>query len=255
MKRFRRRGGRFKSRRRSGKSTRMRGTRRFRAKVKRVVMSQAETKYFDQAIENLQLYHNLGCSPDPPGVLIPVNVTSIKAWFNPWTLIERGTDRQNRIGEQITPRGISIKMYLANKWDRPATMIRVIVAVVPKVHSGTVVTTNVFDPFQLANGGANGNNMLFQADKDDGVKFLYDKIIRIPDRLPAVNINGSKENTAVLKLWIKSRGRPIIYETFVQRIVNKPLAVYVIPYEQYSTLTTDNVASMAGIMRLYYKDV
>lgn len=234
----------------------MRGTRRFRAKVKRVVMSQAETKYFDQAIENLQLYHNLGCSPDPPGVLIPVNVTSIKAWFNPWTLIERGTDRQNRIGEQITPRGISIKMYLANKGDRPNTFYRVIVAVVPKVHSGTVVTTNVFDPFQLANGGANGNNMLFQADKDDGVKFLYDKIHYISPSME-VEVPGivRKEKTKMIKLWIKSRGRPIIFETFVQRIVNKPLAVYVIPYEQYSTLTTDNVGSMAGIMRLYYKDV
>jgi len=216
-------------------------------------MNQAETKYFDVALENLQLYHNLGCSPNPPGVLIPVNVTSVGAWFNPWGLIDRGTDRFNRIGEEIMPRGISIKMYLANKTDRPNTMIRVIVASLPKL-VGTTVTTNVFDPFQISNSGVNGNNMIWPADKDEGVKFLYDKIHRIGVQNSNPNYI-QREATKVIKLWIKSKGRKVTYATFTQNIVNRPLAVYVIPYEQYSTLTTDNVASMAGMLRMYYKDV
>jgi len=218
-------------------------------------MNQAETKYFDVAVENLQLYHNLGCSPNPPGVLIPVNVTSVGAWFNPWSLIDRGTDRFNRIGEEIMPRGIAIKMYLAKKGDRPNTMIRVIVASLPKL-LGTTVTTNVFDPFQIANSGVNGNNMIWPADKDEGVKFLYDKIHTIN---PSMNVEVPgivrKEKTKMIKLWIKSKGRKVTYATFTQNIINRPLAVYVIPYEQFSTLTTDNVASMAGMLRMYYKDI
>jgi hypothetical protein len=244
----------MRSRRRSGRSRRTRGTRRFRARVKRVVMSTAETKYFDVALENLQLYHNLGCSPNPPGVLIPLNVTSVGAWFNPWALIDRGTDRFNRIGEEIMPRGIAIKMYLAAKTDRPNTMFRVIVASLPKL-VGTTVTTNVFDPFQIANSGVNGNNMIWPADKDEGVKFLYDKIHRLPLQAEQVNTVRFCEKTKMIKLWIKSKGRKITYATFTQVIVNRPLAVYVIPYEQYSTLTTDNVGSMAGMLRMYYKDV
>jgi hypothetical protein len=38
-------------------------------------------------------------------------------------------------------------------------------------------------------------------------------------------------------------------------IVNKPIAVYVIPYEQFSTLQTDICGTVAGFMRLYYKDI
>lgn len=217
-------------------------------------MKAAETKYFDYSLENRQLYHNLGASPSPPGILIPVNVTSVGEWFDPWRHIERGTDRMNRIGEQITPRGISLKLYLANKYDRPNTMIRVIVASLPRVHTGNVVTTNVFDPFQLANAGVNGNNMLFPADKDEGVRFLYDKMHRMGSG-QAFAVAGQRETTKVIKLWIKSKGRNILYQTFTQNITSRPLGVYIIPYEQYSTLTTDNVASFAGILRMYYKDV
>jgi len=219
-------------------------------------MKAAETKYFDYSLENRQLYHNLGASPSPPGILIPVNVTSVGEWFDPWRHIERGTDRMNRIGESITPRGISLKIYLANKQDRPNCMIRVIVASLPRVHTGNVVTTNVFDPFQLANAGVNGNNMLFPADKDEGVRFLYDKMHTVKQDYGFPQAGQTlKEKTKMVKLWIKSKGRNIQYQTFTNIVTNRPLAVYIIPYEQYSTLTTDNVASFAGIMRMYYKDV
>jgi len=215
-------------------------------------MKKAETKYFDRALENHQLYHNLGSNI---GGLVPVNVTSVPQFFNPWAFISRGDARFNRIGDKITPRGMSLKLYLANKVDRPNAMIRLIVAVLPKLVNG-VITTAQFDPFQTANTGANGNNMLFPADKDVGVKFLYDKIHRFSDQSFAAAAANGRELTKVVKLWIKrKKSRDIIYNQNVLDIVNKPLAIYAIPYEQYSTLTTDNIASLAGVMRLYYKDV
>ena len=36
--------------------------------------------------------------------------------------------------------------------------------------------------------------------------------------------------------------------------MNNPLAVYLIPYDSYGSLTTDNIASIAWTMRLYWKD-
>jgi len=217
-------------------------------------MKAAETKYQDIGFENRQLYHNLGSEPSPPGVVIPVNVTSSSDWFNPWSTIIQGTRRNERIGDKITPRGMSLKIYLAAKLDRPHTMFRIIVAILPKELAGTV-TTNVFDPFQIPNVGTLGNNMLFPPDTDEGVKFLYDKIHKItPNGFQSGQY--AKENTKTVRLWIKrKRSNPIVFNTFGAAIVNKPLAVYCIPYEQYSTLTTDRCGSWAGFMRMYYKDV
>jgi len=216
-------------------------------------MKRAETKYYDRALENHQLYHNLGSNV---GGLVPVNITAIPQFFNPWAFISKGTNRFERIGDKITPRGMSLKLYLANKTDRPNTMIRLIVAILPKQVNGTI-TTAVFDPFQTANSGTNGNNMLWQADSNIGVKFLYDKIHTMTSKISNVDGPGTKkEMTKIVKLWIKrKRSRDIVYGDTALDIINKPLAIYAIPYEQYSTLTTDNVASLAGYMRLYYKDV
>lgn len=247
----------YRKTRRSGKYSRRRGARKFQRRVKKAVLRTAETKFSDLTFENRQLYHNLGSEPSPPGVVIPVNVTSSSDWFNPWSKIPRGTARFERIGDRITPRGMSIKLYLANKDDRPNTMYRVIVAVLPKEVNGSV-TTNVFDPFQVGNIGAIGNNMILPADHDIGVKFLYDRIIRLPQDPGVYGPGARKEFTKVVRLWIKSkRSRQVVYSgvTGSTQIVNKPLAVYCIPYEQYSTLTTDKVGSWAGHMRMYYKDV
>lgn len=239
---------------RRGKLRRRAGARSFQSRVKKVLMKTAETKYYDRALENHQLYHNLGSNV---GGLVPVNVTAIPQFFNPWAFIDKGTGRFNRIGDKITPRGMSLKLYIANKTDRPNTMIRLIVAILPKQVNGTI-TTAEFDPFQIANSGTNGNNLLWPADSNVGVKFLYDKIHRITAQQFTGNQGGraDREMTKIVKLWIKrKKASTIVYGDTALDIINKPLAIYAIPYEQYSTLTTDNVASLAGVMRLYYKDV
>lgn len=239
---------------RRGKYGRRRARANLKAIVTKVLMKKAETKYYDIATENRQLYHNLGGN----GTSIPLSVTSLTPWFNPWANIAEGSRRYERIGDKITPRGMSLKIYLANKSDRPNTMIRVIVAVLPKVVA-TTITTQQFDPFQIANGGLCGNNMLLPADHDIGVRFLYDRIHRMGNMQTPFNSaggGGAKEMTKQIKLWIKrKRSRDIVYNSEDNTIVNKPLAVYAIPYEQYSTLTTDNIASLGGFMRMYYKDV
>ena len=60
---------------------------------------------------------------------------------------------------QVTPRGMSLKIYMANKYDWPNTVIRLIVAVLPKL-VGNTITTQQFDPFQIANAGICGNECL-----------------------------------------------------------------------------------------------
>lgn len=212
-------------------------------------MKTAETKYYDIGFENEQLYHNCGTFQ----LLFPGYVRSLPQWFNPWSVIPKGTNRMDRIGDVINPVGMSLKLYMATKADRPNTMFRVIVAILPKI-VGVDVTIPRFDPFQIPNSGTLGNYMVMPADTDKGVRFLYDRIHNCGPQFPF----GSerKEKTKTLKLWIKRKGaNKITFATATPEIVNKPLAVYVIPYEQYSTLNTDNIASCAGFMRMYYKDI
>lgn len=213
-------------------------------------MKRAETKYYDRGVENVQLYHNLGRGA---GVIPPTTVTSIPELFNIWQDINQGTGRYQRVGDETYARGMKINLYIANKYDRSNTSFRIIVAVLPKAFGG-LVTPYDFFPFQEANSGSLGNNMLLPADKDKGVKFLYDRIHHMSGA-QSLYITGQKEMTFFKSLWIKpKRGSKIRYDTTSSTIQNKPIAVYVIPYEQYGTLTTSNVASCAAFVRLYYKD-
>jgi len=218
-------------------------------------MSKVETKYYDRGVQDVQLYHNLG-----RGTLItvPTQVSSIPELFNVWADINQGTARYQRIGDEIVPRGVKINMWLANKIDRPNTKIRVIVAILPKAFGGVVVPFD-WDPLQQPNSGTLGLTGLYPADKDKGVKFLYDRVHSMGADQPGAYTDVSgwlrKERTKFLSIWIKpKKGTRVKYDTTSSTIQNRPLAVYCIPYEQYDTATTSRVSSVAANMRLYYKD-
>jgi hypothetical protein len=72
-------------------------------------------------------------------------------------------------------------------------------------------------------------------------KVLTTKIImKGPAAHPA-----NKEKHRVIKLWIKRKNsRKILYSTD-GNIVNSPLSLYIIPYDSYGTLVSDNIASCA----------
>jgi len=244
-----------RKRSRRGKSTR-RGRRTFKARVTQVLMKKVETKKYQFADENVQLYHNIGYTTTP---LVP-SQCSLAQVFNIWADIDRGTGSFGRIGDRISPRGMSLKLWLANKDDRPNIMYRIIVATTPKAIGGTAVTNTNVDPWDDIQLGSNGNKMIRLLDKDRGVRTLYDKVITLGNDSGAyTNVSGwiRKERHIYKKLWIKKKNaRDIVYDsTGSNQIVNNPIHVWVIPYEQYSTLTTDNIASMAYQGCIYYKDV
>jgi len=221
-------------------------------------MKKAETKYFDIAEENVQLYHNNGTA-----TTLTSNPASLQTIFNPWADIPVGTGRSDRIGDRIIPRGMSLKIWFANKSDRPNVMFRVIICRAPKIVTGAATTYNSMYPFQPANLGATGNQMILPLDKDRGIKAFYDKTFNLQlgtsnVEVPILGYVG-KELHMVKKFWIKSKGRPIQFDPAAgvgtnSTIANNPLLVYVIPYDSYGTLKTDNIASVSYFARLYYKD-
>jgi len=224
--------------------------------VTQVQMKKAETKMYHFAEETIQLNHNIGRNA---GTLLLPAMGSFNIIFNIWADIPKGTGSYNRIGDRITPLGMMLKLYLANKIDRPNTMIRVIIARVPKAINATATLVANVNPFETTiQLGNNGNKMIMNADSDRGIKFLYDKVITMGDSIAGPGDgNQRKERTKLVKIWIKSKkSRDIIYDSAgASQIVNNPILMWAIPYEQYGTPETDTVASIAYEGKLYYKDV
>lgn len=236
-----------KSRRASGKYSR---TGAFAARVKKVLMKTAETKELTFGFENQQLYHNTGVS---------TYIYAAPILFNTWNLISQGTGEQQRLGKEIYPRGFSLRLWIANKLDRPNVMYRLIVCILPKTWNNARVTTGSIDIAEGAtHGGACGNYMVLPVDVEKGIKVLYDRVFNCQTGTSGTLVGpANKESHIYKKLWIKSkRNNKCIFESNgAQDIVNKPMAVYLIPYDSYGTLTTDNIASCAGMCKLYWKDI
>ncbi len=65
-----------------------------------------------------------------------------------------------------------------------------------------------------------------------------------------------KEAHSLVSIWLKRKdARPIVYNQGTNNIINSPLLLYIIPYDSYGTLISDNIASYAFHYRLYYKDM
>lgn len=244
-----------RSRRNLKRKTRGRRPQTLKRKITLILNKKIETKYYDIAQEDVQLYHNIGYNAS--GVPGPTsNPGSEPTFFNCWSVIPQGVQRNQRIGDKIVPIGMSLKISMFAKLDRPNVTYRIIVCTMPKAIGGTTTTyTNVY-PFQTANLGANGNTMLLPLDKDRGVKALYDRLVNTNVGFSNRSGPGGAETHFYKKLWIKrKRSNPIIFNGNAADIVNSPLLLYVIPYDSKGTLITDNIASMGYYCRMYYKDL
>ena len=95
-------------------------------------------------------------------------------------------------------------------------------------------------------------------DSEKGIRAYYDKIFATEGRpgtkYGATGLNGAE--THILRKFVikKKKTRPIAYESTGQ-VINNPIGIYVIPYDSFGTLQTDNISSCALTYRLYYKDI
>jgi len=248
----RKRYNRYRRNRRT-KYGRRTGKRSFQSRVRKVINQVTETKFFQIGAENAQLYHDVGYGAGP-------TTNQIGLIFSPWSAIDKGTSSHQRIGDKITPRMMVARLWLANKADRANVMYRVIVARVPKIYNGTVTTNGNLDLFRADNSGSsNGNTICSMIDNEKGVRAYYDRVFNIQGVWTGTGLaaaGGLKEQHKFIKIKIKRKGsRPILYNDVNADPVNNPIGIYVIPYDSYGTLQTDNIASCAITLRLYYKDL
>ncbi len=134
-------------------------------------------------------------------------------------------------------------------------MYRIMVVRMPKAIGNTVTDYQNVYPFETVNQGAVGNTMILPLDKDRGIKTYYDRTFNLNTGFSAIG-SGGKESHMKKSLWIRRKAsRPVVYNQGIAQIVNSPLLLYVIPYDSFGTLFTDNIASFAMHYRLYYKDM
>jgi hypothetical protein len=208
-------------------------------------MKKAETKYYDFANEDVQLYHNTGVTGG-------AHIRSL--FWDPWQLIPQGTNRYNRIGDTISPTGMKINLWISNKADRVNVLYRIVACIVPRSYNGGQVTWGSIDPAPVVQSGACGNYAILPWDKEKGIKVLYDRTFTISGKWQTNAAGALKECSKKVKLYIKRKRAKTIKYTQGGVPINNIMALYVIPYDAYGTLTTDDIASCAYHARLYFKD-
>lgn len=207
--------------------------------IKKISLRNVETKTTHQIGENLQLYHNT------PNIRFALLRTSQGTGDSDTGLNSYAA----RIGDEIMARGISIKLWIANKLDRPNVMYRLVVF---KYESSVTPTAT------LLFKGANPNRMMDNLNKEV-ITVVYQKIINLQTALSAAgdaagNPFVGKECHTYRKIWIPLKNKKIHYNDGgqVPKFIDYGFAI--IPYDSYGTLTTDNIASFAWEYNFYFKD-
>lgn len=205
--------------------------------IKKVSLKQSETKDTHIISENLQLNHN---SPYVVGTLL---YTEQGINDN-----ESGTTQYTkRIGDEIMASGISLKMWFANKLDRPDVIYKLIVY---KYKAGT--TLNAGDPYENQ-GTSNYLIRDINVEKFKIVKVINFRISTSAQRITGADQFYGAEGHKAVKVWIPLKRR-IKYESGTSTPFGWDYAFTVVAYDSYGTLTTDNIASFAVNRKLYFKD-
>lgn len=207
--------------------------------IKSVSLKSAETKSTHQVTENQQLYHNT-----------PSQFTGLCNTSQGITDTETGgSSFSNRIGDAVVARGISLKLWIANKLDRPNVMYRLVVYKHQSLSGPTA--TGIFK-------GANGNRMMDDINKEL-VSVVYQKIINLQTGLAAAgDASGNpfigKECHTYRTIWIPLKNKQIVYNDSGSTPKFFNYAFSITPYDSYGTLITDNIASLNFQHKFYFKD-
>lgn len=215
-----------------------------------VVMKKTETKHTSFGAENLALYHNnqIGLTNSQP--------VTVAGFFNCWSFITAGTNVTNRVGNEITPRGMSLRLYLENQDVRPNVHYRVIIGTAPKQRSDGTATA--YNNLEILDAGSPGN-LVRHTSSDLGYKIFYDRVFKNEIGVSTVSGVATKRFHMFKKIWIKrKRASKIVYNSSASgvtaNIVNKPVFLCIIPYDSQNTLSTDDIAILNYQCKLYWKD-
>jgi len=181
--------------------------------------SRTEVKTYVSQGSNFQLYHNT-----------PVTMQNLPNILNQ---ITQGAGVTQRIGNRIFLRGLRVRMVLNNKTDRPNVSYRVACTAAP-------VSPNA-DAFAelFAGGGLTGlhyrpNSLL-----------LYDTVFPLNQGSGMENAALNKERSFNHTFEIPVN-HSVVYNAG-DNVATTALVVWILAYDAFGTLITDNIASVAQV--------
>lgn len=207
--------------------------------INKVALKKAETKETHRIEENLQLYHN------SQNVKLSLLYTLQGIGDNDTGL----TSYDCRLGNEIVAKGLSIKMWFANKLDRPNVMYKVFVfRYRADSNPGTIFKTQ-----------GTSNIMLRDIDTD---KFTILAIKQFnlnqgaAERIiTATDTFAGTEGHVYKKFWVNLKNKKIQYtDNNGASPKYYDIGLCVCAYDSWGTPSTDIIASYAFNAKLYFKD-
>lgn len=198
--------------------------------------SGPELKWYDLYNSNVQLYHNASNGAISGEASTPWYLTNFPA---------QGTSANTRIGDRVNVREIDMRFWLSCKGDRPNCMFRVIIAILPGVATG-------------GSGGllnyTSGNQYLIAFPASDKATFIYDRIVNpnIEANTIIPTANTPKERSYYHEVKVPVNEVMSVNSTNLCDTSN--IAFWVVAYDAYGTLSTDNIASFAAQSRIWFTD-
>lgn len=160
----------------------------------------------------------------------------------------QGNGDTQRNGDRILARGFKVHVLCGQKADRQNVTWRILV-VAQKAGSSALTYSALFK-------NVSGNGMLDEVN-DDQVTVLYQKSWK-PLRSTIMSANAGVENTqefTFIRRFYIPRKKMYKFESDGSSIhQDKALWMYVIPYDAYGTLTTDNIAYIQVWSKFEFKD-
>ena len=211
--------------------------------INKISLKKCETKDAHRILENEQLYHN---TPAIQTGFLTTNqgIGDADTGLNNYA---------SRVGNEIILRGLSMKLWLANKLDRPNVMYKIIVY-------RYKIDGSYSNPPYLSQGTS--NYMIRDLDTDQ-FKILKVKYVNLNVGLSATSgatgwgSSGliGKEAHKIVKFWIPFKNQKYRYKSDGSGFgAYWDIGLSITTYDSYGTLTTDNIASYALSHKLYFKD-
>lgn len=200
------------------------------------VLKTCETKYYTSSSENQQLYHNGGAA-------------NAYNWAGNMLGTVVSNNQGGRIGDEVWPVGLSLKLWLSNKADRPNVMYRILIVASPPDTYSMASPTGLFK-------GSIGNKMLDYVDTDR-YTIKYSKLVQpFAGDYSLESGATNKEHSRMLNIWIPIKGKiQYAQDTGTLPKYQKHIwSLIVIAYDAFGSLTTDNIASFSLMYRFYFKD-
>lgn len=204
--------------------------------IRNVALRNTETKYTERGGENLQLYHNGGTG------------SSFGQLYNLMSTFQ-GDNVNQRAGNEVFAVGMSIKLWLSNKLDRPNVMYRIIIFTAPVVP--TISVTDMFD----TSGG--GNNHMISYVNTEKYKVVYNRIVQpFSGDFSLESGSANKEHSRLVKIWLPFKNSRVPYHNASDqpKYDKHNLHLAIVAYDAYGTLEMDNIASFSINARFYFKD-